>query len=167
MSTLPLTPEQVDGFIFWTKNIGPFLPSLPTVRRLGFPFLVQYTITGYPHELEERVCDCTQTIASLRAVAALYGPSVPVWRYDPVLITSLTPPDWHRRNFTELARALQGASDEVVVSFACIYAKTRRNLQKAALRQSFTWHEHKGTSPQDARTLLADLATIATAHGIL
>ena len=27
--TIDLTPEHVDGFVFWTKNIGPFLKYLP------------------------------------------------------------------------------------------------------------------------------------------
>lgn len=166
VSTLPLTPAQVDGFLFWTKNIAPFLPLLPAVTRLGIPFLVQYTITGYPRELEERVGSCARTIASLRTLAATYGPAVPVWRYDPVLITSLTPPDWHRRNFAALARALQGATDEVVVSFAQLYTRTRRNLQQAALSHGFSWHEHERMDPQDARLLLADLAAIAAGHGM-
>lgn len=41
-----LAPEQVDGFVFWTKNVGPFLPYLAEVRRLGFPFVVQHTINS-------------------------------------------------------------------------------------------------------------------------
>ena len=164
--TIPLTPDAVDGFIFWTKNIGPFLSSLPKIRRLGYPFLVQYTITGYPRELEERVLDAGHTVASLRTLADTYGPAVPVWRYDPILITSLTPPDWHRRNFASLAHALQGATDEVVVSFAQVYKKARRNLNEAAHTSGFAWHEHEATPPEAARELVADLAGIAAAHGM-
>jgi hypothetical protein len=166
VSIIPLTPDHVDGFIFWTKNISPFLSCLQTVRHLGYPFLLQYTITGYPRELEERVCTSTQTVASLRAVAATYGSAVPVWRYDPVLLTSLTPADWHRRNFAALARSLQGATDEVVVSFAQIYQKTRRNLQQAAASARFSWQEHEQTTPEQAQALLAELAEIAAAYGM-
>jgi hypothetical protein len=164
--TIPLTPDAVDGFIFWTKNIGPFLASLPEIRRLGYPFLVQYTITGYPRELEERVLDAAHTVASLRTVAETYGPAVPVWRYDPILITSLTPPDWHRRNFASLAHSLQGATDEVVVSFAQVYKKARRNLNEAAHTSGFSWHEHEATQLEAARELVADLAGIAAVHGM-
>src|SRR6266536_3370617 len=57
-----LTPESVDGFVFWTKNVGPFLKHMLEVQRMGYPFIVQHTITGYPRELEYRVIDFTHTI---------------------------------------------------------------------------------------------------------
>jgi hypothetical protein len=52
----------VDGFVFWTKNIGPFLSSLAEVQQMDYPFLVQHTITGYPRELESRVAEAAQTV---------------------------------------------------------------------------------------------------------
>lgn len=164
--TVSLTPDEVDGFVFWTKNIGPFLKYLPEVQRRGYPFLAQHTITGYPRELESRVLDASHTVASLRNVAETYGPSVVVWRYDPILLTSLTPPDWHRRNFAALARSLQGVTDEVVVSFAQIYKKARRNLDQAARESAFSWSEHEATQSEVARALIADLAGIAAEHGM-
>ncbi|HLI72123.1 MAG TPA: DUF1848 domain-containing protein [Ktedonobacteraceae bacterium] len=164
--TVSLAPGDVDGFVFWTRNIGPFLKYLPEVQSRGYPFLVQYTITGYPRELEACVLDASSTIASLRSVAETYGSAVPIWRYDPIMITSLTPPDWHRRNFTSLARALQGATDEVVVSFAQIYKKARRNLEQAAGTRGFSWHEHESMQLENVRALIADLATIASEHGM-
>ncbi|MGH6953712.1 MAG: DUF1848 family protein, partial [Alphaproteobacteria bacterium] len=45
--TVPLSADLVDGFVFWTKNLGPFLAHLPEVRRRGFPFVVQYTVNNY------------------------------------------------------------------------------------------------------------------------
>ena len=44
-----LRREDVDGFVFWTKNIGPFLPQLAEVHERDFPFIVQHTINAYPH----------------------------------------------------------------------------------------------------------------------
>lgn len=164
--TVPLTPDEVDGFVFWTKNVGPFLKYLPEVRRLGYPFLVQHTITGYPRELESRVLDASYTIASLRSVAEMYGSTVPIWRYDPIMITSLTPPDWHRRNFATLAHSLRGVTDEVVVSFAQVYRKARRNLDQAATEAGFSWDEHEAMPSEVIRALIADLAGIASEHGI-
>ena len=32
------------GFVFWTKNVAPFMRHLPEVRAFGFPFVVQHTI---------------------------------------------------------------------------------------------------------------------------
>jgi len=50
-----LLPEDVDGFVFWTKNLAPFLPVLEEVKQREMPFMIQYMIKGYPRELESRV----------------------------------------------------------------------------------------------------------------
>ncbi len=161
-----LTPEQVDGFVFWTKNIGPFLKHLPEVRRRGYPFIVQHTITGYPRELEFRVIDYSHTIDYMRTLAEVYGPGVPVWRYDPIIVSSLTPLDWHRRNFETLARALEGTTDEVIISFGQIYKKSRRNMAWAASEFGFDWSEHESLSMTTVRALVSDLAQVARSRGI-
>ena len=167
--TIDLSPEQVDGFVFWTKNIGPFLQYLPEIQQPGYPFLIQHTINNYPVELETRVINYTHTLAAMRQLAHEYGPQCLIWRYDPILFTSLTPPDWHRSNFAKLATELEGVTDEVVISFAQIYRKTGRNLREAAQQSGFTWREHNPDDPDfmvTARALAADLARIAASHGM-
>lgn len=72
-------------------------------------------------------------------MAGTYGLRVPVWRYDPILVTSVTSIDFHRRNFEALAHSLEGTTDEVVVSFAQTYKKTLRNLNWASKEFGFTW----------------------------
>jgi len=84
-----------------------------------------------------------------------------VWRYDPVLVSSLTPPDWHAANFARLAGLLRGAVDEVVVSFVQIYRKSARNLDAAAHREGFAWRDPPA---EEKRALLARLAAIAADH---
>ncbi|MBI3470309.1 MAG: DUF1848 family protein, partial [Candidatus Solibacter usitatus] len=82
---ISLAPEDVDGFVFWTKNAGPFLPHLPEIRRRGYPFVVQYSINGYPRTLEFSVVDAAKSIEHMKALSGEYGPRVPVWRYDTVV----------------------------------------------------------------------------------
>ena len=91
--TIDLTPEGVDGFVFWSKNIGPFLKYLPEVQQRGYPFIVQHSINGYPRELEFRVINYAHTVEHMKALADTYGPHVTVWRYDPIVLSSLTPLD--------------------------------------------------------------------------
>src|SRR3546814_11892868 len=79
---IDLSPAAVDGFVFWTRNLRPFFDSLPTVRKRA-PFVVQYTVTGYPHALEASVVPAARAIADIRRVAADYGPRAAAWRYDP------------------------------------------------------------------------------------
>src|SRR5438067_13702975 len=59
--TVALSIEHVDGFVFWTKNIGPFLKYLPEVKKRNYPFIVQHTINGYPSSLESKVINYSHT----------------------------------------------------------------------------------------------------------
>ena len=162
VTTVDLTPEACDGFIFWTKNAGPFEGALAEVAERGFPFVVQYTITAYPRALETSVIDWRRAVDQMHRIAERYGPETVVWRYDPVFLTSLTPPDWHRGNFAALVAALEGASDEVDLSFATVYRKTKRNTDRAAERHGFDWWD----PPAEEKTaLLEELAARAQSHG--
>jgi hypothetical protein len=157
-----LRPEDVDGYVFWTKNLAPFLPQLRVLRGEGCPFVVQYTINGYPRELERAVTDWRRAADHLRWLADECGPRAGVWRYDTVLLTSHTPYDWHLRNFDAISRALEGHVDEAVLSFAHFYRKTRRNLEWAARAQGFVWSD---PDVESKRRLLVDLTAIAQSRG--
>lgn len=158
-----LDPEYVDGFVFWTKNAGPFLRHLRTVRAHGRPFIVQYTINGYPRALESHVLSARKNVEHARRIAGEYGPSVVVWRYDTILLSSLTPPEFHFANFAKLSRALAGTVDEVVISFMHLYAKTERNLAAAAAANGIEWWD---PSLEEKRALTRRLVHIAEEHGI-
>lgn len=157
-----LRQGEVDGFVLWTRNIGPLAGRLPEVAAVA-PFAVQFTVTGYPRVLEPGVIDTGAAIAQIHDLARAWGRRAVVWRYDPVVDTGLTGAAWHRNNFAALAAALDGAVDEVVVSFAQIYAKTRRNLDDAARRHGFSWRDPEAG---EKRVLIGGLAAIAAAHGM-
>lgn len=156
--TISLRKEDVEGFVFWTKNIVPFMSILGEVDDLGFPFVVQYTINGYPRALESRVVDATRSIQSFRSVANTYGTRTTIWRYDTIIFSTLTDANFHRENFARLAAELAGSTDEVVVSFMQIYNKTRRNMSEAARNHGFDWHDPPA---ELKRELLSDLVEIA------
>lgn len=160
---VPLAGLGVDGFVFWTRNVAPFREALAELAGRGLPFVVQYTITGYPRALEISVSDAERSIDQVRWLAHTYGPRAAVWRYDPLLATSLTPPDWHRETFARLAGALAGSVDEVVMSFAQIYDKTRRNLERAARTHGFAWAD---PPDEEKRALLCELAGVAAGFGL-
>lgn len=153
-----LAPTDVDAFMFWTRNLAPFADALAAVEAMQRPYAVQYTVTGYPQVLETGVPPAAHGIRQIMALAARRGPWAAVWRYDPILFSSLTPPDWHRVNFAKIAGALAGAVDEVTVSFATIYRKTARNLSAASSAGGFEWWDPPSDEQQ---ALIADLAEIA------
>lgn len=158
-----LSRDAVDGFVFWTKNIGPFLKHLDEVAECGYPFVVQHAINGYPRALESSVIDANMTLAHMHRLHHRFGANVAVWRYDTILLTSLTPLDFHRENFRRLARALEGVTNEVVISFAQIYQKSARNMNRAAHELQFTWHD---PSDDIKLALVGELCEIAAQHGM-
>ncbi|HYE00340.1 MAG TPA: DUF1848 domain-containing protein [Alphaproteobacteria bacterium] len=158
-----LRPGAVAGWVFWTKNLGPFRPQLEAVRARGEPFVVQYSITGLPTALEKAVPRPEAAVGHMRELARRFGPRAAVWRYDPVVLTDLTPPAWHRETFARLAGGLRGATDEVTVSFLQLYRKTGRNLRLAAERHGLSW---RLPEPEEQRALLDDLTAIAADHGM-
>ncbi|TWA84194.1 uncharacterized protein DUF1848 [Azospirillum brasilense] len=154
-----LTRAEVEGFVFWTKNLGPFLPALEEVSERGFPFVVQYSVTGLPAALERSVPDAERAVEHMARLRDRWGPRAAVWRYDPIVTADATPPSWHRETFARLAGRMRGLTDEVVVSFLQPYRKTARNLDAAGV----PWHD---PDAEEKRTLLADFAGIAAEHGM-
>jgi hypothetical protein len=157
-----LAKGEVSGFVLWTRNLKPLLPHLPEIAARA-PFTVQFTATGYPRALEPGVIAEAAAVAQLRAVRRHWGPRAAVWRYDPIVVTSLTPLDSHRERFAGIAAALRGMVDEVVVSFADLYRKTARNLRAAAKQHGFTWRDPE---PEEKRALLEALTAIAGENGM-
>ena len=162
VAEVSLAAGAVDGFVFWTRNLRPFAPLMPVIRGRA-PFVVQMTVTGYPRPLERSVIGAADGVAQLRALAQAWGGRAAVWRYDPVVISDLTPAAWHRANFARLADQLAGWVDEVVLSFLHPYRKSRRNLDRAAAAHGFGWSD----PPAEAkRALLAELARLAAERGL-
>lgn len=166
-SEISLRPEDVGGFVFWTRNARPFRPVLEDLAARGIAFVIQYSVTGYPRALETSVIAPERALEDLWWIRDRFGARAAVWRYDPVILTSLTPPAWHRARFARLAQALtrgrRRTVDEVVLSFATVYAKTKANTDRAASRRGFAWED-----PADdaKRALLAALAGLAIERGL-
>jgi hypothetical protein len=158
-----LASGTVDGFVLWTRNLAPLMPDLDAVRRVA-PFIVQFTLTGYPRTLEASVIDADAAIEQLRELRHRFGARAAVWRYDPIVVTSELDAAAHAAGFAVLARALKGTVDEVVLSVMQPYRKTRRNLDRAARRHGFAWRD---PPPEEKQHLLRRLAAIARASGLV
>jgi len=150
--------EKVDGFVFWTRNAAPFRDALALVRAAEIPFVISHTMLGYPRALDRSVIDTNSAVAEISRLVAEYGPRSVVWRYDPVVFSSLTPASFHLENFGRLAQALAGLVDECVLSFATIYKKTARNMDAAARAENFTWTDPDWPEKQRLAQHLAILA---------
>jgi hypothetical protein len=162
-SRVPLSAPDCLGFVFWTRNAAPFLPVLDDVRRTGLPFFVQFTVLGYPRPLDAATIRPADAVAQIREIVTRHGPGHVVWRYDPIVFSTLTEAGRHRGAFARIADGLSGDVDEVIVSVAQIYRKTARNLDSSARRHAFAWRD---PDRSEKHQLLRDLAALAAERGI-
>ena len=132
---IPFDRQNVSGFVFWTKNIGPFLAQLAEVHDRGFPFIVQHTINGYPRA-QQAVVDAAKSVANLKQLAEMYGPRVCVWRYDTIINSSVTSREFHVETFSEFAKQLEGTTDEVGQVSSFTYTRRRCGTCRARLSKT-------------------------------
>ncbi len=158
-----LKPADVDGIVFWTRNFAPLIDRLGPVAERGWPFVVQFTVTGYPRPLEPSTIRAEDAAAQIAEIARRFGPRAAVWRYDPVLLSSETGPDWHRDAFARIAGMLRGHVDEAAMSFVEPYRKTRRNLDRLARGAGLAWRLPES---DEKAALVRDFAAIADDTGM-
>lgn len=163
VSLVDLSRNSVDGIVFWTKAPSPFMQGFQKVQQEGFPFYVQYTITGYPDIMEKGVPSMEVSIGAFQNIAKQFGPHSAVWRYDPILFSSLTDERFHLQNFTGIAKSLAGYTTEVVVSFARFYRKCRKRVQEVSKKEGVTFYD---PGKNEKMAFLARLSAIALSHGM-
>lgn len=129
---LSLRPEDVDAFVFWTKDPRPLMPHLPELDERGYRYYFQVTVNGYPDALEPRVPPLEQCLDSFRALAARLGPEKVVWRYDPVVLSNRTGVSYHVEQYARILEGLRTATRRCMVSFADEYRKAAAQFRRLA-----------------------------------
>jgi hypothetical protein len=118
--------------VFWTRDPGPILLHLDDLETCGCRFYVMVTLTGYPPILEPNVPAGDTVIHDMKMLAHTLGANRVCWRYDPVLLTEKTDLLFHRENFADLARRLEGVVERVIISVYDEYAGAKRRLAALA-----------------------------------
>jgi len=157
-----LRPDAVEAIVFWTRNPTRLLPYLDRIDALGYRYYFQFTLTGYPRALERATPALPRAIRVFRHLSERLGPKRVIWRFDPILLTNLTPPAELLRLFAFLARALAGHTRRVVISFADLPPRITANLRKVP---ELTWQDITD-QPAPLLELAARLAELARAHGM-
>ncbi len=157
-----LRPEDVECFVFWSKDFTPFLPHLETVDRLGYRFYFNYTVTAIPPVFERDV-DRQAALNTLKYLSRRYSPAHINWRFDPILLSSLSDGDFYLRAFESYAAELAGVVERCIFSFVDFYGKVRRNFKDLAKAHGV----HVDEPSEQVRIDLANrLAEIAAQRGI-
>ena len=133
VSRVSLSPEVVDGFVFWTKNPAPMIPWLD--RLPDCPYYFQVTLTPYDEQIERYLPSKRKVILpAMCQLARQIGPERVVWRYDPVFLTERYSVDFHKKAFAQIARLLRGNTVRCVISFLDWYPPMEKRLRPLAPR---------------------------------
>jgi len=162
VSRISLRPEDVEAIVFWTRDPAPLLPHLGELDARGYLYYFQYTLLDGPEFFDPQGPRGTEAIKTFRRLAERIGPDRVVWRYDPIVLSDKTGPDYHRAKFEELASALAGATGRVVISLVDFYRSVRprfRELEKAGISV-------RPPAPGDLEELIPALAETAAGRSL-
>ncbi|MEW6405730.1 MAG: DUF1848 domain-containing protein [Chloroflexota bacterium] len=158
-----LRPEDCLAIVFWTRSPKPLLPHLDFLHREGYRFYFHVTINGYPKEMESHSPPMKDAIAAFRRLSNIVSPDFALWRFDPILISEVTQPDYHVRQFDLLSKQLEGYTHRCYFSFVNFYGKTERNLRRVAKEYSLS---SQRPSLVEQGALVCQLRDIAAARDI-
>lgn len=162
-----LLPEDVDAFVFWTKNPRPFFKRLGLIDEIGYNYLFLYTLNDYPPVLEPRVPSISERLRAFKELSAKIGPKRVVWRYDPIILSSLTPLEYHLQKITKLASELSGYTKRMVISFLDFYGKVRKRLDRLSNATGIRFEDWLAIENSESlAVLIAQIAAIARDNGI-
>ncbi|MCR4315290.1 MAG: DUF1848 domain-containing protein [Planctomycetes bacterium] len=126
-----LKPEDVTNFVFWTRNPASITNHLNFLDSLGYRYYFHVTLVGYPREIETNTPTLEFALDAFKRLSERVGSTRVIWRYDPIVLSSATPEDFHVRVFERIAAELSGFTKRCYFSFVEVYRKTARNLSVA------------------------------------
>lgn len=127
-----LLPQDVDVVVFWTRSPRPIFPYLKELDERGYRFYFQYTLLDNPRLIDPYVPRLPAALATFQELAERIGPQRLVWRYDPIVLSEITPPAFHLEAYSRIAEALRGCTYRSVISLVDPYPKTFKRLKALA-----------------------------------
>ena len=151
-----LTPEAVDGIVFWTKNPAPMLDRLNELR--DYKYYFQFTLTPYGKDIEPNLPDKSEILETFKKLSGIAGPERVIWRYDPVLISAHYSTAFHFRAFDTYAKVLHNHTRKVIVSYIDTQYRGVKMNQRDLRLHTLT--------EEEKYELFGGLAEIARAYGL-
>ena len=133
ISRIDLSPEAIDGIVFWSKNPWPMRREFEQLAANGTPFYIEYTLNPYEAPLEPGVPPLAERVAAFAGLAAALGRERLIWRYDPIVFSDFYTPDYHQARFRALSSLLAPFAAKCIISFLDFYRKTKRNCASYGL----------------------------------
>jgi hypothetical protein len=158
-----LKKEDVECFVFWSKNFIPFIDKLKIINSQGYKFYFNYTINGYSKIFEQHTESTEKLIDNLKLLSELYSQNHINWRYDPIIISEITDYNFHLRNFENIAKKIKGNTKRCIISFIDLYKKVEKNIK--IIEEKYNVNIKDPVNNLKIQ-LANDLADIALTYGI-
>jgi DNA repair photolyase len=113
------------------------------------------SITPYGRDIEPNVPDKHRLLEDFRKLSDMVGTHSIGWRYDPILLSDRYTMEYQIHAFDQIASALDGYTQTVVISFIDLYPKVRRNFPEA-----------REVTKAQRLALGKEIIQIASAHGM-
>jgi len=154
--TISLAPPECAGIVFWTRYPLPLLPHLPVIADRGLAAYYMVTITGYPPAIEPAAPGFEKAVGAFTSLAERASAETVTWRYDPIVISEATPPDYHLDRFAAIAARLAGYARRCVYSW--LIPQPRVHWPRR--------HAPRELAGPERHAFLRSLAQCATSYGI-
>lgn len=133
ISKIDLSPDVVDGIVFWTKNSIPMIDRISELEKYTYYF--QFTLNAYGKDIEPNVPSKNEfIIPAFQKLSSIIGKERVVWRYDPIFINEHYTIDYHKKYFQALCSKLSKYTEKCTVSFIDLYRNTARNTKPLNIR---------------------------------
>ena len=157
ISKVSLSPDVIDGIVFWTKNPRPMMDRLDLLK--DYMYYFQFTVNSYAQDIESNIPNKNDVIIpTFQELSKLIGPERVIWRYDPILLSQKYSIEYHVHYFEEIAKRLSDYTSKCVISFVDLYRNTQNNTKDL------------GLLPLEAKTMYEiarRLVEIASKHNIV
>ena len=155
VSRVDLSPDAVDGIVFWTKNPLPMRGGLGALKDYRYYF--QFTLTAYDTDVEANLPPKPALVDAFKALSDGIGREKVIWRYDPILLNPRYTETYHIRQFEQLARRLAGYTEKCTISFIDFYPKIAGAVKALGLTP---------IPDEQKRQLAKSLSEIASSYGL-
>ena len=160
ISRISLLPDDVDVIVFWTRNPKPLFPYLDELDQCGYPYYFQYTLLGYPRNIDKKSPSRKTALNIFQELANRIGPQRVIWRYDPIVFSQLTGGQFHSENYAFIANALRGYTHRSVISVMDMYKKFRKRIAQLN-QQGVGVIDHDGQSSPRYDAMMKAIAQTA------
>lgn len=130
VSRISLKPEDVDVIVFWTRHARPLLPFLKELNDRGYRYYFLYTLMDNPRVLDPKTPSHKRSLNTFRELSHRIGRDKVIWRYDPMVFSTITTSNFHKETYQRIAEALKDHTSRSVISIVDIYRKASKRLRQ-------------------------------------